>query len=216
MRNPACFDLVVETSRKGIALGLYSSPAGAECWERFAPAARGELLDGMLLELLAAAGAELAQVHRVLVTLGPGTFTGLRTGIAFCEGLCVTGNRSLHGVSTLRAMASRLPGGALALDWPNGGAVVYKARPGYWYVGMGSGEYFTDTENAAKLLMDAHAVVADDAAIAEPGFGELDRTGWLADNGEHISSFKELLRFIVPHTALKANYIQDSYFEKKA
>lgn len=212
------YDLVVDTSRKGIVLGLYSQPGTktSVCVERFEPTARGELLGAMLDEILGAAHATLSQVQRVLVTLGPGTFTGLRTGIAFCEGLCITGTRTLHGVSTLRALATLVPAGIVSLAWPPGVVVIYKARPGYWYIGCAEGEFFDDTACALKHLQAAQMCIVDEAAWNEAAFAELPRASWLLDNGSAIRSFGCLLAWQSAQRVQKANYIQDSYFEKKA
>lgn len=208
------YDLVIDTSRKGIALGLYAENEGA--WESHAPTARGELLDGMLLALLEKAGAELAQVRRVLVTLGPGSFTGLRTGIAYAEGLCVGGRRTLHGVSTLRALATLASPGSVGIDWPEATLVLYKARPGYWYIGCPEGEYFNDTACALEHLRRAQRLVVDEAAFAEPAFQDLLSPGCIVDKGDRIAPFVSLLPSLPAQSGLKANYIQDSYFEKKA
>jgi len=96
-------DLVVDCSRKGVNLGLYAS--GISC-EFSDPNAKGDELGLLLDKLLNKNNFELSRIKRVLVTLGPGSFTGIRAGIAFCEGLCFSGKRTLHGVSTLRALAS--------------------------------------------------------------------------------------------------------------
>ena len=208
------YDLVIDTSRKGIALGLYAEQAGA--WESHAPAARGELLDGMLLALLDEVGAELSQVRRVLVTVGPGSFTGLRTGIAYAEGLCVGKRRSLHGVSTLRALATLASPATSGLAWPDNTVVLYKARPGYWYIGCTEGEFFDDTACALEHLRKAQRQVVDEAAFMEPAFQEFLSPCCSVDKGDNIASFVSLLPFLPAQTGLKANYIQDSYFEKKA
>ena len=44
-------------------------------------------------------------VNGVAVSLGPGSFTGLRIGVAFAKGLCYQGSPALLGVPTLKALA---------------------------------------------------------------------------------------------------------------
>jgi tRNA threonylcarbamoyladenosine biosynthesis protein TsaB len=96
-------DLVVDCSRKGINLGVYAQCA--PICEICEPNAKGEEIDALFSKLLAENSIEMPQIKRVLTTLGPGSFTGIRAGIAFCEGLCFSGRRSLHGISTLKALA---------------------------------------------------------------------------------------------------------------
>ena len=98
------FDLFVDTSRKGISMALLESGANRYI-ESIDESARGETASAMLDALLEKAHATLDQVTRVMVTLGPGSFSGLRTGVAFCEGLSFSGKRKLYGVSTLAALA---------------------------------------------------------------------------------------------------------------
>ncbi len=73
-------------------------PAGAH------PGHATRLLD-MAHELLAAAGVAWSQVDRIAVGLGPGTFTGLRVGVATARGLAQSLGVQLVGVSSLQALA---------------------------------------------------------------------------------------------------------------
>ena len=75
-------DLVVDTSRKGLALGLFSESSDFVSPVLYEPTARGEMLSQKLDQLLVQTQASLSQVKRVMVALGPGTFTGLPTGMA--------------------------------------------------------------------------------------------------------------------------------------
>jgi tRNA threonylcarbamoyladenosine biosynthesis protein TsaB len=55
--------------------------------------------------LLDLSGTRMADVEVLGVGLGPGTFTGLRIGIATVKGLALAGGIPAHGFSTLEAMA---------------------------------------------------------------------------------------------------------------
>ena len=59
----------------------------------------------MVEGLLRGAGITLAEVDAVAVARGPGSFTGVRIGVATAKGLCWGADRPAIGVSTLEAMA---------------------------------------------------------------------------------------------------------------
>src|SRR5438552_13586472 len=77
----------------------------------------GERLPGEL----AALGAAFVSIDIFAVAIGPGSFTGLRIGIATIQGLALVGKRRVAGVSALEAhaqLASRTLGvGALVACW---------------------------------------------------------------------------------------------------
>ena len=65
-----------------------------------------ETLVPMLREVAAEGGATLAEVDAFAVTVGPGSFTGIRIGLAAARGLALAGKRPLIGLSTLEVLAA--------------------------------------------------------------------------------------------------------------
>jgi tRNA threonylcarbamoyladenosine biosynthesis protein TsaB len=76
----------------------------------------GERLPGELIRVLEGAGIALKDVDLLAVAAGPGSFTGLRVGIAAIQGLAVAIGRPIVPVSALDALAhaARDRGGRIA------------------------------------------------------------------------------------------------------
>ena len=136
-------------------------------------------------EVLARAGCELPDIGRIVVGCGPGSFTGLRIGIATARGLALALERPCEGVSTLEALAAGAPEAVALVDarrgelftlHADGAAVVElpervadRLEPGTLCVGDGATRY-------RSLLEDAGAVVPpDDDARHAPTAAALGR-----------------------------------------
>jgi tRNA threonylcarbamoyladenosine biosynthesis protein TsaB len=72
-------------------------------WNKRAPS---EIVAVEVLSMLTNNDCTMDNVGLIVVTLGPGSFTGIRVALAFCKGLQVGGNIPLVGVPTLDALAS--------------------------------------------------------------------------------------------------------------
>lgn len=62
----------------------------------------------MIEEVLGSAGIKPADLDGVAVSLGPGSFTGLRVGLAIAKGLCFANGVDIIGVPTLDSIAEPL------------------------------------------------------------------------------------------------------------
>ena len=67
-----------------------------------------ERLMGMIARLLSDTDVALRDLDGIAVSIGPGSFTGLRIGLSTAKGLCFANTLPLTIVPTLEAMASRV------------------------------------------------------------------------------------------------------------
>lgn len=94
--------LAIDTSTAACAAALFDS--GGECLGR-----RDEVIGRGHAERLAPMLAELLDGRRaetILVGIGPGSFTGIRVGIAAAHGLSIGWSAELSGMSSLALLAS--------------------------------------------------------------------------------------------------------------
>jgi tRNA threonylcarbamoyladenosine biosynthesis protein TsaB len=148
----------VALMRDGETLGVLSEPTARGHQERLAPMTR---------DLMAGAGLEFPALDRIGVTVGPGSFTGLRVGLAFAKGLAFALRRPCVGVGTLEALAA-----SLEADGPK--AAVIDAGRGRVYLQLFdgpaslSGPDILTVETAAARLFEVFASFAD-VALTGPG-----------------------------------------------
>jgi tRNA threonylcarbamoyl adenosine modification protein YeaZ len=88
-----------------------------------------ERLFGMIDSAMGEAGFDFADLDRIAVTVGPGSFTGLRVGIAAARGLALVVGCPVVGIGTLDVHAA----GARALVGPVPVVAVLDARRGEVY-----------------------------------------------------------------------------------
>jgi len=130
--TPATVVGLLDTAAPGAARERRDEPAPGE-----RPRHAAQLL-ALAAELLDEAGLRFGDVQRIGVGLGPGTFTGLRIGVATARALAQASGAQLAGVSTLRALAvaaeAQIPDGAGVL------AVVDARRAEVFAAGWRAGQ----------------------------------------------------------------------------
>lgn len=96
------------------------------------PAGRqAETLPGVVEDLFRETGASYQQLSRIVVTVGPGAFTGVRVGLAFAKGLKIATAAQVLGISSLECLAfqyrqnGRLRAVAVVVDARRSEAYVY-------------------------------------------------------------------------------------------
>ena len=106
--------LALDTATAACSVALMCD--GAVTARRHAVMIRGhaEALMPMVEEVMAEAGAAYAELDLIATTVGPGTFTGLRVGLAAARGLALAGGLPVVGVTTLEALAHGVDAGLRA------------------------------------------------------------------------------------------------------
>jgi tRNA threonylcarbamoyladenosine biosynthesis protein TsaB len=93
-----CATMVLDTARPGLRA------------QQSIPMVRGhaETLMPLIARVMDAAELEFSELDRIAVTTGPGSFTGLRVGIAAARGIALAAGKPSIGISTLSAFAAPL------------------------------------------------------------------------------------------------------------
>jgi tRNA threonylcarbamoyladenosine biosynthesis protein TsaB len=147
--NGACSAAVL---KDGAVLSAISEPMMRGHQERLAPLVR---------QVMDEAGLAFADLDRIGVTVGPGSFTGLRVGLAFAKGLGLALGKPCVGVGSLEALAASAPGAGLT-------AAVIDAKRGQVYL-----QVFES--GVAVMAPDALPVEIAAARLAELWSGGLAR-----------------------------------------
>ncbi len=110
----AMFILALDTSMAACSACVYDAGRGKVLASRVAFMDRGqaEALAPMVHEVMQASGIAYSTLSRVVVTIGPGTFTGVRIGLAFARGLGVALSIPVVGINSLAAIACNETSGA--------------------------------------------------------------------------------------------------------
>lgn len=141
-----------------------------------------ERLATMVREVMQAAGLGFGDLDRIGVTVGPGSFTGLRVGVAFAKGLSAALGKPCVGVGTLEALAGERPGLTVA---------VVDARREQVYV-----QAFRDGE----AMMDPQALRVTNAIAAIRALGTPETL---------VGSGAALLAAAFPSAAVAASQVPD-------
>lgn len=128
--------------------------------------ARGhaEALMPLIARVIEKSGGDFASIDRFAVTTGPGSFTGLRVGIAAARGLGLAAGKPVVGLSTLAAFAAPL----LAADNTSPVAVAIDARHDHVYLQVLAG--------SGHVLVTPRVVPIDEAVRLSAG-GKTRLTG---------------------------------------
>lgn len=137
-----------------------------------------EVLVPMIADVMASAALSFSDLDRIAVTTGPGTFTGVRIGVATARGMAVASGLPVIGITTLEAVAA----GAVEAGAGSGRpvAVVFDARRDQVYVQCFSAglEALSDPQalgyDGARAAIESHdpVLVGSGAGLIRAGGGD--------------------------------------------
>ena len=168
--------LAIDTAGTGCYAALYDNDQDIILGAAGADIGRGhaERLMEFVDAAFDAAGLTLKDIHRIAVTVGPGSFTGIRVGVAAARGLALALGVPAVGVSTLSALAADHRAASPLLV-----AMDAKRDEVYWQLFAADGTALSPPaiaaiEEARRLAAGHDGVIAGSAAVllredAQPG-----------------------------------------------
>src|SRR5712692_10740712 len=100
--------LAIDTALEACSAAVLDTERGAIAAHESRPMVRGhaEALIPLIARVLDRAALTFSEIDRIAVTTGPGSFTGLRVGIAAARGIALAAGKPAIGLSTLAAFAA--------------------------------------------------------------------------------------------------------------
>ena len=99
--------ILIETSTALCSTALSEGGEITSYRESSAPKAHASLTAVFIEEMLAERGLTLADCDAVCVSMGPGSYTGLRVGVSTAKGLCFGSGKPLIAVGTLDTLVAQ-------------------------------------------------------------------------------------------------------------
>lgn len=202
--------LALDTSSLVGTVAVLDAGALRAEWSASVRASHGETLLPELARTLKQAELTLAEIDLFAVGLGPGSFTGVRIGVATAKGLALAEQKPIVGVTSLRVVARGMPSEPLR-------AVAVDAHKGEVYCAMyalaADGElgevlapfHAPPAQAAARLLAAAGEARFGLAGSGIARYGE-DLTGPLGARAQRMPQYCD-----VPRAACLAHEAERAY-----
>lgn len=107
--------LAIDTATECVSIALLKGEAVLAKQTSFMDRGQGEALIPMIQNLLQNAGLTVSDIGSLAVSVGPGSFTGVRIGLAAARGMALALQVPIRGVTTLQAMVQKTCGKVLAV-----------------------------------------------------------------------------------------------------
>ena len=115
--------ILIETSTALCSTALAEDGVITSYRESSAPKAHASLTAVFIEEMLSERGLSLAECDAVCVSMGPGSYTGLRVGVSTAKGLCFGSGKPMIAVGTLDTLVAQA---AISDQSGNDGSIGYR------------------------------------------------------------------------------------------
>ncbi len=179
--------LAMDTASNCCSAAIWSEGAIVAARHQAMTRGHAEAIMPMIQDVMKETGYGFDDLDGLAVTVGPGSFTGLRTGLATARGLALATGLPLGGVGTLEIVAHEaLPypamfGNAQAADGPHC-LVALESRRADLYVQLFSSDA-TALDEPAALRPEAVAAMLPAAPLVLAGNGVPRLTEWMSGRG---------------------------------
>lgn len=150
------FTLGIDASSVELGIGIIDENNNGASLSRYMRCSHSEHILESVKAVMASSGSTPAQITRVGVAVGPGSFTGLRVAIAFVKGFCFRTETLIFPISSLEATAR-------AFIAANGSTitVAFDARNNevFW------GSFRVNAQSLERIDNDRHGTVEEFAKI---------------------------------------------------
>ncbi len=182
------------TARGGVALRAEGTPAAEGFIDTFLN--HSSRLIVVLDQTLKKAGAAPGDIRAVGAGIGPGSFTGIRVGLAAARGIAYSLQIPLYGVSSIRALVEGAAGRPTPL------AAVVRARAGWYYYALFRREGRELVEERPVQLLPGERIreIPKDAWIVSPDFERIS---------EEFPVFKKRGEALFPSAAAAARLAEE-------
>ncbi|MES2690804.1 MAG: tRNA (adenosine(37)-N6)-threonylcarbamoyltransferase complex dimerization subunit type 1 TsaB [Bacteroidota bacterium] len=100
------FILCIETATPVCSVALFENNTLLSLYEIKDGNTHASALTGLIKQCMDEAKISFSQLDAIAVSKGPGSYTGLRVGIATAKGLCYTSKKPLIAIGTLKSLAN--------------------------------------------------------------------------------------------------------------
>jgi len=160
--------LAIDTALEACSAAVLDSEQGGILASESIEMVRGhaEALMPLVARVMSESGLEFLELDRVAVTVGPGSFTGLRVGVSAARGIAVAAGKPAVGLTTLAAYAAPY----IATDDQTPLVVAIDARNNQVYMQLfGNGGRTLIQPKIASVRDAAHAAVTGPARVVGSG-----------------------------------------------